>query len=431
MTRVGLELGTSRVRAVVLPPGLPPRPRVVDVPYGANRLDEALAALRPYLGKPRRIALAIDLHLLAVKRLTLPAVPAQERRNIIRLEPERFFAIRDEDIVAAVRADDNLVFAATASALDHWIELIEAVAPIDVIEPTPVALARALATVPIADAAVLFDDHAAGLALAVIERGRVTRARRLFGTLAQNVPALAAEELASPRVVLLDPWNDERRAALEALGLGASIGPVPELERWGGAIPGPFATAFGAALALEHPPITTDMLLAGSHESRIRARRIRGGAVSMAACTAALCFAISSLADRQDRALRDLDAETAVLSTRAAPALAMQTELTTLDRRAAAVRTVAGERRDPLHVLRALSAALPAGAFVRQIRATGADWQVDGYAPNASAVLTALGTGSDFRDVHFLSATSRAQIANKQYESFALAFRFGATPRAP
>jgi Tfp pilus assembly protein PilN len=412
----------------VLEHGLPPRIRVADAPFGADRLDEALEALRPHLGRPRRIAVAIDLHLLIAKRLTLPAVPAAERRNIVRLEPERFFAMRDEDVVAAVRTEDNLVFATTASALRGWVETIEAIAPVDVIEPTPVALSRALATISILDAAVLFDAQSAGVSLAVTRQGRVTHARRLFGTLSQITPALADEELESNAAIFLDPWSDERCAALDALGIKCSISPVPPISSRAGDVPGPFAAAFGAALALEHAPSPTDMLLAPLHESRIRTRRIRARGLSVMACATAVLFAISSLEDRQDRALRDLDGETTSLAARAAPALAMQTELATLERRAAAIRSTTSERRDPLHVLRALATALPAGAFVRQIRASGADWQIDGYAPNASAVLTALGTSRDFRDAHFLSATSRAQIANKQYESFALAFRFGTAP---
>jgi hypothetical protein len=79
-------------------------------------------------------------------------------------------------------------------------------------------------------------------------------------------------------------------------------------------------------------------------------------------------------------------------------------------------------------VLQTLSATLPPGAFVRQIHNAGPDWQIDGYAPNASAVLTALGADTQFRDVHFLSAMTRDQIANHTYESFALAFRFVPTP---
>jgi Tfp pilus assembly protein PilN len=151
-------------------------------------------------------------------------------------------------------------------------------------------------------------------------------------------------------------------------------------------------------------------------------------ATAIVTCAAAFVFALSSLDGRRDRTQQVLDASTADLNTRAAPALAMQTELASLSRRTQAMRAIDLERPDPLRVMRALSAALPAGAFVRQIRGAGHDWQVDGYAPNASAVLTALGASTDFHDVHFLSATTREQIANHPYESFALAFRYTTAP---
>ena len=46
----------------------------------------------------------------------------------------------------------------------------------------------------------------------------------------------------------------------------------------------------------------------------------------------------------------------------------------------------------------------------------------------AATVLTSLGATHDFKDVHFLSAMNRAQVANQTYESFALAFRYVPSP---
>jgi hypothetical protein len=81
-----------------------------------------------------------------------------------------------------------------------------------------------------------------------------------------------------------------------------------------------------------------------------------------------------------------------------------------------------------LRVFLAMSERLPTGAFIRGIRGSGADWQVDGYAPSAATVITNLGAGHDFQDVHFLSAMNRAQVGNQSYESFSLAFRYVPTP---
>jgi hypothetical protein len=393
------------------------RVQAVEVPFDPDQPDDAVTALRALVGTPRRIAVAIDLHLLRTKRLTLPALSAAERRSIVQLEPERFFAVRGEELVPAVRTGDDLVFAASAPSLARWVDAIERIAPVDLVEPTPVALARVLP-----NALVLFDGDDAGIAVAEIREATVTRARRLFGTVPQLAAALQAADIPAlgTTTVYLDPWTDERRAALAALCPGASLEPLPALA----SVAGPFSAAYGAALGMEDAPHVAETLISPAHGTAINRRRIRALAVAITACAAAALFALLSLDTRRDRAVRDLEAATATLTASAAPALAMQTELATLARRAEAMRAINGERPDPLRVLRALSTALPAGAFVRQIRVAGPDWQVDGYAPNASAVLTALGSGAEFRDVHFLSAMNRAQIANRQYESFALAFRF-------
>jgi hypothetical protein len=76
----------------------------------------------------------------------------------------------------------------------------------------------------------------------------------------------------------------------------------------------------------------------------------------------------------------------------------------------------------------ALSRQLPAGAYLRGLRFAGADWQLEGYAPNAAQLIAGLGAAPGFKDVHFLSATNRAQIGDRTYESFALAFRYGPAP---
>ena len=112
MARAGLQLGAQHIRAVVVAGWPRRRVQVVEVSFDPEQPDEAIANLRALLGKPTSIAVAVDLQLLRIKRVTLPALPAAERRNILQLEPERFFAVRGEEMVSAVRAEDGLVFAA-------------------------------------------------------------------------------------------------------------------------------------------------------------------------------------------------------------------------------------------------------------------------------------------------------------------------------
>src|SRR5439155_26380641 len=61
-------------------------------------------------------------------------------------------------------------------------------------------------------------------------------------------------------------------------------------------------------------------------------------------------------------------------------------------------------------------------------------WQIDGYAPNTSRLMAQLGAAPEFKEMRFLSATTRGALGENNYESFALAFRYAPAPypaRAP
>ena len=57
-----------------------------------------------------------------------------------------------------------------------------------------------------------------------------------------------------------------------------------------------------------------------------------------------------------------------------------------------------------------------------------AQWRLEGFAPNAARMLGLLDATPAFHDVRFLSATNRAVIGTRTYESFSLAFRYTPTP---
>src|SRR2546428_5889798 len=109
MARLGVELGTRTIGAARLEGWPRPRTRAVEIAWDRESPDEAVQALGQHLGAPRRIAVGVDLPLLFTKRVKLPALPAAERRRILRLEPERLFALRADEIVPAVRAAEELV----------------------------------------------------------------------------------------------------------------------------------------------------------------------------------------------------------------------------------------------------------------------------------------------------------------------------------
>ncbi len=422
MARLGVELGPRAIRGVRLEGWPRPRTQVVEVEWDRDDPGDAVRTLRETLGAARRIAVAVDLPLLFTKRVKLPALPAAERRNILRLEPERFFAVRSEDLVPAVRDDDDLIFAAKEAQLAGWVAALEQIAPVDLVEPAPVALSRALARAPLRDVVALFDGRTDGIGLVEIRGGRVTSARRLFGDIAGAAAALAIDP--GPGTIYLSPWSEDRARALAALLPSASLQPLPSVS----SVTGPFLPAYGAALALDAPPDFARTLVSPELGRGIRTRHRREVGLAVAACAVALLFALTSIDAWRARATRELDAGLEALRGRAAPALALQARLETVARQAQAIRAIDAERADPLRVLLALSRELPPGAFVRGLRGSGTDWQLDGYAPNAARVLAKLGAGPEFRDVHFLSAMNRAQIGNQSYESFALAFRYVPAP---
>jgi Tfp pilus assembly protein PilN len=393
----------------------------VEITWDPAAPDEAIGALLEHCGGVRRVALAVDLPWLFTKRVHLPAVSLEARREILRLEPDRFFPVRAEEIVPAVRAEDDLVFAARGAQLAGWIGVIERIAPVELVEPGPAALARALDRSGVKDATVVLDEGEDGIGLLELAGGRLATARRLFRDRAALTAAFVGRDAA---VVFLSPWTDERAKILADEIPGLSLRPLPA----GTPVPAPFFAAYGAALGISQAPAPNETLAAPELWRRIRMRQWRERALAGAACAIAGLILVASLGAWRGRSTRALDAGLEALRAQAAPVLALQTELETLGQRAQAIRTIDASRPDPLRVLLALSQHLPAGAFLRGVHTSDNDWQIDGYAPNAARVIAALGGVPGITNVHFLAATNRAQVGADQLESFALAFRFVPAP---
>jgi hypothetical protein len=385
MARLGLELGARVIRGVRIDGWPKPRTQVIEIAYDPEHPDDAVRALEEHSVGVRRIAIAVALPLLVTKRVKLPALSAPERRNILMLEPDRYFADRSHGFVPAVRADSDLVFAVADDLLASWIAALERIAPVYLVEPAPSSLARALGHAGLREGVVHIDGGVVDLS-----EGCVQSARRVFN-------------------------ERDRPAATVA---------VPAI----GEVPPPFATAYGAALADDEPRDFATTLVAPDHAKAIRGRRRRELSLASAAAALALVFALTSLDAWRDRAVSAVETGLVGLRQRAAPALALETELETRAQRARAIRELEAERPTRLSVLLALSRQLPPGAFVRGIRGSGSEWQLDGYAPSAASVVARLGAAPEFKGVHFLSAMDHAQVGHQSYESFALAFRFASAP---
>jgi Tfp pilus assembly protein PilN len=359
--------------------------------------------------------------LLLTKRVRLPPLPAAERRQVLRLEPQRFFPVRLEDLAVAVR-DDDLVFAAREAPVGVWLKALEELGPVDVVEPGPVALARALAAADIGDATVILDDRTRGLGLLELRGGGVVSVRRLYGAIADHAEAFGAASGSGEPKVYVSPWLDARAGEIAAELPGVALHPVPDLPT----VPAPFLSAYGAALGIGGD--VEAGLLPDDVRRRIVARRRREIALGAAAVVAAAVFAVSSVDAWRDRVVERATAELRSLQARAAPALALQNELAELSRQAQSVAQAAAERPDPLHVLGVMSRRLPPGAYIRSLRLTGGEWHVDGYARRAAGVTQALGSAPELANLRVLAATNRAQIGDQANESFSLAFRLAARP---
>src|SRR5262245_46417510 len=139
--RVGIEISLTRARAVALA-AWGDRPRVIAaVDWDSTHPAAAVAAIQRRLGRVGRIALAIGLEHLHVKHVELPPAPRVVRREMLAVEPDRFFPVGEERV--AVGLEGNVAFAMDQTVLDRWIEAFETWAPVESVEAAPVALARA------------------------------------------------------------------------------------------------------------------------------------------------------------------------------------------------------------------------------------------------------------------------------------------------
>ncbi|MSR36471.1 MAG: hypothetical protein EXR95_07495 [Gemmatimonadetes bacterium] len=381
MDVVGVELASDVVRAVAL--GVWRRgPRAsLEIAWDPERPEEAVARLRDELGGANRLALAVGLAFLHPKRVHLPPAPGAARRSMLALEPDRFFPV-DEPLVVSLLDAADLAFGAEASLVERWIAAFEEWAPVESVEPAPLAAARA---VPHAAAEGVF-----AIPAAPGERGLL--------------------ELAGGRV---------RSARRVPPGVEAPLGrPLPAAA----GLPPDFVTALGAARGVDAELDT--MLLPDGHAVRTRTRRLRRLALTAATCAAAVVLALWALDRWRERTLARVSGEIARTAAAADEAIALRDRLGALDLESAALAdTRVDPGSDPLSVLAALSVRLPAGATLTSLRASGTDWQIDGAAADAAALVPLLDREGPFQDVRVLTASSRFREGARTYETFSIAFR--------
>jgi Tfp pilus assembly protein PilN len=415
--RLGVELGPELVRAVRLD-GWGRRLQILELHWDPTHPAQMVAELRESLGPAARLAVTVDLSFLFAKQVRLPQLSAVEKRRILTLEPERFFPVRGEELVLAARDEDNLVFAARASVLGSWLEALEAIGAVELVEPSPVSLARIVGKVDSGDVMILMQGNDQGVGIAEIGAGRVRRIRRTSDP--SELATAVAETAKMTRQIYLRPLNGN--AAWHPLGAALDVGELPSIA---GVAPSHLA-AYGAALGIGSG--LDEALLPTELARRITRRRRRALSLGCTACVLALVFALLSLDEFRSRTLRRLEAESAPLHQPAERTLALQRQADILRQEAQSVAALKAERLDPLLALAALTRRLPPGAYLTALRATGRDWQIDGYAREAAPLVGRLEEDAWFDNVHFLTATSRTRMDGKLYESFSIALRLVPAP---
>ena len=379
--RVGLELTHDRIRAVTLGGWRSTPVETFELKWDPAVPRDAVALLREHLGRVTSISVAVGLGFTHVKHVALPPAPDEERRAMLTLEPDRFFAVDGGEMIAATRHDSDLVFAADAPLVDAWVTELERWAPVSSVEPAASSLARA------------------------IERGKA-------GDGVYRLEASAGE------VGLIEMTSNSLRN-VRRLSATESVAPLQSAPTVKG-VPPAFLIAYGAALGRSDP--VGEMLVSGSVADRIRRRRVMSLGRSAVNVLLALALAAAALDRSRSRLLERAEAEIATMEPRAATAAALQSRLARMDIESA-VAGERGRRADPVAVLAALSRRLPRDATVMSVRADGDKWQVDGTARNAGQIVPALDADPMFDDVRFLAGTSRFTEGSRTYETFSVALR--------
>ena len=376
----GVEIGAERVRAVVR--GRSGALRTFEMPFAPDRLDEMVAQLAATAGDVRAIGLAIGLAHLHVKQVKLPPVPHRARRQMLAVEPERWFAVpAGAPTAVSLTANGEIALGADGALVDACAMAFAAWAPVRRVEAAPQALARAL--------------HAAGhpSAFAALDagRGEVGLIETVDGVLRTVRRARAADLMASP----------------------ASPAVLPGLDA-------AFSVAFGAAIGFESD--IDNMLLTPALARDYVAAQPRTLITWAAAAAVALLTVVWTAGLSRDRLLLALDEElaTAKVEARAGSVLALRAM--SIDREIAAISTTTRARPDVLTELAALGVRLPVEAVAQRVRVVGNEWQVEGNARTAAAVLAALAAEPRFERVRFLAPSNRFREGIADRETFAIAF---------
>ncbi len=377
---LGVEIGTERVRAVLS--GRGNDVRTFDLPIGAARIDDAVAQLRAAIGDVGKIGIAIGLGSLHVKSVKLPPASATERRRMLSVEPDRWFAVPSgvSTAVSLVGAGD-IALGADGAMVDGCVAAFSAWGSVVRMEAAPVALARAMRASGISSGTAMLDAASGEFGSVVLRDGMLQSVRRARSD-------GSTEERATPtRTQDLDPQ---------------------------------FSVALGAAL--EFDDSLDEMLLTPALERSFQAAIRRQVFAWGAAAALAVCASIWAAGVSRERLLTALESELVTARAGAATGSALSQQAVALDREVSAIKITTDSRMDALAAFAALGVRLPTEAVAQRVRIVGNEWQIEGNTGKAAAVLAALAAEPTFERVRFLAPSNRFRDGNAERETFAIAF---------
>ena len=143
----------------------------------------------------------------------------------------------------------------------------------------------------------------------------------------------------------------------------------------------------------------------------------------MVAAVAGIALAGLSADRWRARTLEALQGEVTSRREAAAPGQAALAARSRLGAEVALLSQGAPMRNTALGALAAISNALPRDAVILSVHAVGRDWQVDGTASSAAALVPVLDRDGRFENVRILSASSRFRDGPRTRETFSIALR--------
>lgn len=375
MTRLALTLTPSHAHAVVYS-AWSDRPReTFSLGFDPASPEMLVAALHQRGLAPSELYVAIALPLLYLAKVTLPPAPNEAREAMVRLEPERFFPVA-EPVRASLAPDSDIAFAANGILLDSLARSLRTLAPVARLEPAPLAVA------------------------ALTQNG--TGTYRL-GESDED----GAMDMRDGRLIAV------RRSAQAAATPGAPVAL-------------PYIAALGAARRLD-VPLVGSFLTEQERASQGR-RTLRGTLTALVAATAAITLCFFAIDRSRERTLTAIERQATALADSAQPALVAQQQLALSQRERQLAAQTLGTRPNPSAALARISQLLPRDVVVLTAKATGNDWQIDGTARNAAALVPLLDRDPQIENVRSLAASSRFRDGQLTRESFSIALRVRHTP---